>query len=359
MVVMHIAHIDENLYAGVNAAIPQHIRAQQQWEDVCFVNLTNRRISGIRRQFAYGKGFCLDSLDAPYRRPELVVFHEVYRPAYLGLSGELRRRGIPYIIVPHGSLTEAAQHKKRLKKMAANLLLFDRFVRGAAAIQCLSDNELLHTGRGNMKFVGSNGVDTAQVKTSFSDDGLRLAYIGRLEPHIKGLDLLIVAVERERGLLERHRCKLTVCGPEERGERTRLQEQVKRRSLSELISIRREVWGEEKRAVLQAADCFVQTSRSEGMSMGLLEALSYGLPCIVTQGTGLAELVAGYGAGWGCETTVSGIAGALRAAVLDRESFPERSLGAAALVEEKFLWERIVPGTLDQYRRIAGSKIKK
>lgn len=350
---LHIAHLDENLYTGVNAVIPQHIKAQQLLEDVCFMNLTNRKIDGIQKQFSYQKRDCVKNLPPHYHTPDLVIFHEVYRPAYLGISGELRRRGIPYVIIPHGSLTRTAQNKKWLKKRFANLLLFDRFIDGAAAIQCLSERELSHTRHGQVKFVGTNGVDGAEIKKSFSDAGLELVYIGRLEAHIKGLDLLVAAVEEERELFEQHRCKVRLYGPDAAGERAWLQRLIERKGLSELICLHREVWGEEKRAVLLAADGFVQTSRSEGMSVGLLEALCHGLPCVVTEGTGLAGLVGTYGAGWACETTVSGIAGALREAILDRERFREKSAGAAALVEGEFLWERIVPETLLQYRRIA------
>ena len=164
-------------------------------------------------------------------------------------------------------------------------------------------------------------------------------------------------MERERSLFETHRCKVRIYGPDGAGERERLQKLIERKGLSELICVHREVWGAEKRAALLSADGFVQTSRSEGMSVGLLEALGHGLPCIVTEGTGLASLVSAYDAGWACETTVDGIAGALRKAILDRERFPEKSAGAVALIKGEVLWERISPETLAQYHRSAQHKI--
>lgn len=43
--------------------------------------------------------------------------------------------------------------------------------------------------------------------------------------------------------------------------------------------------------VLLQTDLFIQTSRHEGMPMGLLEALSIGVPCLVTVGTSLGHII--------------------------------------------------------------------
>lgn len=351
MVILHIAHVDTNLCAGVNVAVPGHVSAQQKWAQVGLVNLAQVAPPDVQNVFALEKARTIHDLKAPFCSPDLVVFHEVYRPAYLRLSAYLRRRGIPYVIVPHGSLTKAARRKKWLKKKIAGLLFFDHFVRGAAAIQCLSEQERSSTPAA-VTFVGTNGVDAAQRVEPFSQSGLRMIYIGRLEMHLKGLDLLVRAADRERTLLEAAGCSIAIYGPEEHGNRAKLIQLIQRYDLSHLISVHPAVLGEEKRQILRAADCFIQTSRSEGMSMGLLEALGQGLPCIVTQGTCIAGLLRQYNAGWSCDTSVDGVAAALRTAVNERTLLAEKSAGASTMIAQRFCWEKVAQEALSRYERL-------
>ena len=72
--------------------------------------------------------------------------------------------------------------------------------------------------------------------------------------------------------------------------------------MEDLVELHEAIDGSEKEAELLSADVFIQTSRSEGMSMGILEALSYGVPCLVTRGTNLGEIIEQYDAGWVAET---------------------------------------------------------
>lgn len=49
------------------------------------------------------------------------------------------------------------------------------------------------------------------------------------------------------------------------------------------------VYDSDKETILLNSDFFILTSRFKGHLMGLIEALSYGLFCLVTEGSNMAD----------------------------------------------------------------------
>lgn len=351
MVVLHICPLSDDLCNGVHNAVPCHVKAQRAYADAALWNLGQPLdIDGLAQCFSAGS---LDELPAPYRQPDLVVFHEIYIPRYLALSKELRKRGIPYVIVPHGALKKGAQQKSRLKKAAANLLLFKRYCNGAAGIQCLTEAEKQASVMGKNLFVAPNGVDMpAETKAAFRTDETHFVYIGRILPFIKGLDLMIGAFALEKEFLREHRCRLDIYGPtEDRGVSfiPEMQEYIRQGGVDDLVSLHPAVVREEKQRVLLDSDVFIQTSRTEGMPMGILEALSFGLPCLVTEGTTFAQAITNKRAGWNGGTSAEEIAAALRSAVNSRRHFGELSANAMHMAKA-YSWENAAATAIAHYQ---------
>ncbi len=352
MVILHVASIENNPFSGVCVVVPQHIRAQSAFAEVALLNVNGRPVDGVETQLAYSKDFDLRRIPAPFDSPDLVVFHEAYRVEYLRVYKRLKKAGIPYVIIPHGELREEAQRKKKWKKKIANLLFFNAFINGAAAIQCLSEMERDNTAFGKEKFVASNGVGIpSKEKSSFSKFGLRITYIGRLEVRVKGLDLLLQAIKTAKKELKAAGARVELYGPDYQGRFAEVQSLIEENGVGDLVTLHREVSGEEKENILLDTDIFIQTSRHEGMPMGILEAMSYGIPCLVTEGTTLKPLIARYDGGFAAETKADSIARMLVRAIDERETLPEKSKNARQAVEENFSWAYVAEKAIEEYKR--------
>lgn len=352
MVILHIAHVDGNACNGVDVAVLQHVKAQQKLEKVGFINIAGRKFDGIDNQLDCSSPFSLLSLPQPFDRPDIVVFHEFYRPKYLRMYKTLKKSGVPYIIVPHGEMTVLAQRSKRLKKTVANILLFNAFVRGSLALQCLSTAEVERTKFRKEKFVATNGVWLPErIKSEFSERGVKFVFIGRLDIFFKGLDLMIEAVSSIADFMRDNGCNISIYGPDFGGRFAAVSKMIEDASVGDIVSLNREVLGKDKEEKLLENDCFIQTSRSEGMPMGILEAMSYGLPLLVTEGTTLSGVVDEYGAGQSCHTDVQSIADALKRVACERDSWESKSRGARRIAEELFSWDKVAQTAIDEYKR--------
>mgnify|MGYP002521281711 CR=1 FL=1 len=352
MVVLHIACIRNDPFAGVSVVVPHHVTAQGNFAETALLNINGEKIDGVR-QLSYEAPFRLETLPAPFCTPDLVVFHECYRFPYLAIAKALKKKKVPYIILPHGELTKEAQQKKHLKKVVANLLLFNRFIKNAVALQCLSEREEKQTRFGKKRFIGTNGIPIPEKeKQDFSQDGIRFVYIGRLDIYPKGLDILVRAVKEAKLFLLRNHCKIDIYGPDILGRGAELRKLIEETDTGDMIGVFPPVVAREKEAALLDADVFIQTSRSEGMPMGVLEALAYGIPCALTEGTTLAAFVRDHGAGFASETTTEGVARMFEEIVRRKDELPEMPRRAKDMAMKCFSWDRVAEGTVEKYKEL-------
>lgn len=350
MKIVYISHLSSNLASGPNWSVPAGVAAQSEIDDVLWVNMTDVMMPHWGKVSAFhnvkefgGKLDSLDVLPSPFNRPDVVLFESFYYMDDVKIAKMLRKVNVPYIIIPRGALTHQALHNHAwLKKWVAHKLYFDEYIKHAKAIQYLTKQEAkdsterFHTPY----FIIPNGFNLpSRVKENFSSNGIIASFIGRLDMFHKGIDILLEAMSTaHKELLEAH-FYLTIYGPR-RYDYYKIEKEIADRGISDIVAIHDEIGGQEKEDILLNTDVFIMTSRFEGHPMGLIEALSYGVPCMVTPGTNMAEQIGKADAGWVTEGTVVQIAESLRKIIKERTYFSDKGHNARNLSKD-YDWNKL------------------
>ncbi len=313
MNIMHVTCLSNNKASGVAGIVPYHIHWQSQQANVFWLNVSVDYVPPKGMNSNYHNLNDLGSMDIHLlsTKPDIVVFHGIYFYKYCQMAVQLNRMNVPYIVVPHGSLTGESIRKKFIKKRIAFMLIFNEFLRNARAIQYLTQGEYEASGDKWNKnhIIVPNGCEIPPVKKdSFRRSDVVGTFIGRKSIYYKGLDLLILACNEIKPYLKETNCTINIYGPDVDGSNKQLTRLIKKYGLQHNIILHDSVFGEAKERILLDSDFFVLTSRTEGHPVALLEALSYGLPCLVTSGTNMSEEILGYNAGWASQADLLSIA---------------------------------------------------
>ena len=317
MNILYLSNLSAKGYVGPTHSVPRQILAQSKYDHVFWYNLSRidkEKLSTIFPVYTSEDypSESIHSFPVPFNRPDLIVVEQFYMFKLHKIFREMIRLKIPFIIVPRGEFTAGAQHRKFLKKFICNHLYFYHIAQSATAIQYLTEREAEQSGKQwNSHFlVVPNGIARqAQpiARKKRNHPGVHITYIGRVEIFQKGLDLLVKACSEVSQLIISKQCIIHIYGPDREGSKTTLAKMIHQAGLSANILMHDGVYGEEKKNVLLDSDIFIMTSRSEGHPMAMLEALSYGIPCIASEGTNMAETIHDHAAGWGCGNRVKDI----------------------------------------------------
>jgi glycosyltransferase involved in cell wall biosynthesis len=363
MNILYITYLFNKKWAGPSYSVPNQIHAQSKYDNVFWYNVNDfikdKQVGDIKcyTTIEYPK-LKISELPAPFNKPDLVIFEGFYFYRFYKISKECLKYQIPYIVVPRSSLTDFGQKSKLLKKKVGNFLFFTKFAKKAAAIQYLTQKEFSDsTDKWNSNnLIIPNGINPKRnVKQTFNKSSLKGIFIGRLDIYQKGLDLFVEACAKLKDELSKNNCTIDIYGPEINGSKSKLEELIKIYGLEKFLYIKDGIFDDEKEKKQLESDFFILTSRFEGHPMGLIEALSYGLPCLVTTGSNMANEIEKVDAGWTCEIKVEDIIKALKLLIKERELLPKKGKNALEL-SKKYNWESIAKLSNDKYESLIKNK---
>lgn len=347
MKILYISHLSTNIAAGMNWSVPARVEAQSKVDDVLWINTTKKmlphweKVSVHHNLSEYGEELHLDIIPDEFRKPDVVVFEGLYFKEYLTFAKELRKEKIPYIIVPRCSMTKQAMHNHAwLKKWVAHKLYFDKFIKKAWRIQYLTQQEADDSTKlfKTPYFIVPNGFNTPNVlKKSFCTKGIQAIFIGRLDMYQKGLDILLDAITAIHKELKEAEFFLKIYGPR-RYDYLKIKNEIDKREINDIASVNDEISGKEKEKAILESDIFIMTSRFEGHPMGMIEALAYGLPCLATPGTNMADVIKEYDAGWVSAFSVDSLSASFMDLIKERTLIPMKGQNAKDLAA-KYDWD--------------------
>ncbi|MBK1718330.1 glycosyltransferase [Thiocystis violacea] len=271
-----------------------------------------------------------------------------------------QRSGIPYVVTPHGMLDHWSMAQRRLKKRLALAIAYRRFLDHARYLHVLNTHE-----SNAIKDLGiffpmetiPNGIFMEENESRHDIDRFRsrhpylgqnpyILFLGRLH-YKKGLDYLIDAFHIVAARNES--VQLVVIGPDG-GERDSFQARVRKLQLTTRVHMVEAVYGADKYDALHGASCFCLPSRQEGSSLAVLEAMSCGIPVVISEACHFPD-VADSNAGFVVPLVSEIIAQALISAISDDALRERMGCNGKSLVKEKYTWTAVAKQCVDNYER--------
>lgn len=290
-------------------------------------------------------------------RNGVCVLNGMMNPRVYLLSRLLRRRDVPYVLAPHDPYHPAIFDKRSLMKNCYWHLAESRVLEDAKAVQVLDRRHreyLTDLGFDVPTLVTPNALPRTAIPERQSldweiGDPIRVLFLGRIDAHNKGLDLLIDAAA---GL--DHHVDVTIQGPDW-GDRTRLEQRIRARSLSESVRVRPPDYSVSSMEIVEKCDVFCLPSRFEGFGLSALEAMATGRVLMVSSIAGIAPHVARADCGIIVESDVSSIRKGFSRLLARRSEWAEMGRRGRRYVNENLNWRSIAESALETYREIVDS----
>jgi len=273
--------------------------------------------------------------------------HGGWIPVFSSIGKLLHKHKIQFVFTPHGAYNIIAMNRNFWLKQFYFSLFEKKMLRNTKKIHCIGKSEII-----GLKCIFENknsilipyGYENNEVGPfeNSKNENIVFGFIGRLDIYTKGLDTMIIAF---KNLLTTHpKAQLWIVG--DSNEKAILNQLIIENNLTENVVLFGGKFGIEKNNLLNQMDVFVHPSRNEGLPTSIIEAASFGKPCIVTYATNIGDLITKYQCG---EMIYNQDSKALYKSMTkfamiwnNQEDFTEIRHNAVRMVKDNFNWRKII-----------------
>ncbi len=280
----------------------------------------------------------------------------------------------PVFYHPHGALDQRLIQgwaPKSLKKRIYISCCEGPNMNRASGIFALTESESLQVEGWGIRcpvHILLNGIDplsppSSGVLSEFKQqwklpvNGPVLLFIGRITEK-KGVHCVIEALPE---ILHKHpKAIFMICGPRDNEPEytKKLDDTIVRLGLSDSVRWTGFLNDSQKVSALASADLFVHPSSSEGMAMSILEAMGFGLPCVITPGCYMPAAMQ-EGAALESRHDAAAVAHTIIQALASPEQTQEVGRRASYYINRHHAWSGIARRTLELYRSAMTAKTVK
>ncbi len=278
--------------------------------------------------------------------------HGGWVPFYAALSHYLIKNDIPFVLTAHGSYNTIAMKRSKWLKKIYFLLFEKRLLRKAQKVHFIGKSEVEGLKRifkiKNYLLMpyGFNSKKQALNTVNKSSTNFTVGFLGRLDIHTKGLDLLIHAFNSFQKTESKARLWIIGDGKDKK----KLERLINHLNLQNVVQLLGSKFDKEKVDLIKQMDVFVHPSRNEGLPVAVLEACELGIPCIVSKATNMGMYIKDSKAGITVKNqNINELCDAMKnlSAKHKKGELIKYSKNAKRMVSDYFNWKKIV-GMLDQ-----------
>lgn len=317
----------------------------------------------------WGTSFPLASeLNQRIPKVDIVHVHSLYLFHNLVTGYYCRKYNIPYLIRPHGTLDPYLFRRHRGRKKIMESLFENKNIRGAAAIHFTTEEEKTLASPyvfGRPSVVVPLGLDLNDY-TNLPEPRLFGArypelkkkkivlFFGRLN-FKKGLDILAKAF----ALVAKGRdgVHLVIAGPDNDGYQSHVKGWLKDEGVLDKVTFTGLLQGDDKLAVLQAADVFVLPSYTENFGISVIEAMACALPVVISDKVNIWREVKNSKAGRVSPCDSNSFAEMILEVLADPQKAETMGHCGRQLVEERFQWDSVALKMQDVYSSILSDRL--
>lgn len=296
----------------------------------------------------------LKKLYSKFKDVDVVLAHQIYGLHSIYTYFLSRITKTPYIVMPHGSLTEYDQKHHRKRKYIANKIIVERYLSNAASIFVASDIESFEIKNlfsvENTVVVGlgfSKALRLNPILKKIPSDDLKILYMGRIT-HKKRLDLTIKALAFLK--LNHPNISLTVAGDGDQKLVQEYKDLAINLKLSDCINFVGWLSSDSKWKAIDESDIFVLNSEDENFAVVVPEVQSRGVPVVLTQKVAFSDFVKKYNSGVVIESLdIHAIVEGIESII--KQDFQDLSINAlrCALNSE---WDKVISAWITNLNRV-------